>query len=250
MVNNVAGLILHTFLLVPFFSWKFTHAAHHGATNHLRKDQVFVPPNREEALPDRKTYDMLEDAPLINFLMAVRMFVLGWPAYLLLNTSGQQSDAFSSHFLPKSRIFKEDQRVYVSLSNWALVAMVGILSIYINRWGFGHFATRYLLPYMFVNFWLIFYTFMQHTDKKIPHYEDDEWNFVRGALATIDRPYHMFDFFHHEIGTSHGKKQAAPTGVVASSHLFFFLGYQCSIISSLGFLTITLLKPLWPFVVC
>ncbi len=42
-VNAVAGTILHSFLLVPFFSWKFTHAAHHGATNHLRKDQVFVP---------------------------------------------------------------------------------------------------------------------------------------------------------------------------------------------------------------
>jgi fatty acid desaturase len=42
-VNAIAGTILHTFLLVPFYSWKFTHAAHHGATNHLRKDQVFVP---------------------------------------------------------------------------------------------------------------------------------------------------------------------------------------------------------------
>jgi omega-6 fatty acid desaturase (delta-12 desaturase) len=83
------------------------------------------------------------------------------------------------------------------------VAMVGLLSIYINRWGFSHFATRYLMPYLVVNFWLIFYTFMQHTDKRIPHYDNSEWNFVRGALATIDRPYHMFDFFHHDIGTSH-----------------------------------------------
>ena len=199
----MAGLVLHTILLVPFFSWKFTHAAHHGATNHLRKDQVFVPPNRAEAVIDRHWYDSLEDAPLWNLFFAFRMFVLGWPAYLLLNTSGQAADGFSSHFLPKSKIFKPTQRIWVSLSNWALVGMVGLLSIWINRLGFVHFATRYGLPYLFVNAWLIFYTFMQHTDLKLPHYEAKEWNFVRGALATIDRPYHMFDFFHHEIGTSH-----------------------------------------------
>lgn len=84
-----------------------------------------------------------------------------------------------------------------------MVGMLGLLSIYINRWGFAHFASRYLGPYLVVNFWLIFYTFMQHTDMALPHYDDSEWTFVRGALATIDRPYHAFDFFHHEIGTSH-----------------------------------------------
>lgn len=109
MVNNVAGMILHTFLLVPFFSWKFTHAAHHGATNHLRKDQVFVPPNRKEAASSQRLFEILEDAPLLNLLLAARMFLLGWPAYLLFNTSGQESQAPSSHFLPTSPIFSKDQ---------------------------------------------------------------------------------------------------------------------------------------------
>jgi fatty acid desaturase len=108
-INNVAGMILHSFLLVPFFSWKFTHAAHHGATNHLRKDQVFVPPNREEAESMRGMLEVIEDAPLWNLLLAARMFLLGWPAYLLLNTSGQQSQAPASHFRPASPIFSKDQ---------------------------------------------------------------------------------------------------------------------------------------------
>lgn len=30
-------------------------------------------------------------------------------------------------------------------------------------------------------------TFLQHTDPTLPHYTTDEWNFVRGAAATIDR---------------------------------------------------------------
>lgn len=30
-------------------------------------------------------------------------------------------------------------------------------------------------------------TFLQHTDPSLPHYTNEEWNYVRGAAATIDR---------------------------------------------------------------
>ena len=30
-------------------------------------------------------------------------------------------------------------------------------------------------------------TYLQHTDPELPHYEDNVWNFTRGAAATIDR---------------------------------------------------------------
>jgi len=32
-------------------------------------------------------------------------------------------------------------------------------------------------------------TFLQHTDPSLPHYTADQWNFVRGAAATIDREF-------------------------------------------------------------
>lgn len=108
-INNSVGMVLHTFLLVPFFSWKFTHAAHHGATNHLRKDQVFVPSDRGQAEPSRALFELLEDTPILNLFLALRMFLIGWPAYLLLNTSGQDAQAPSSHFFPSSVIFNKDQ---------------------------------------------------------------------------------------------------------------------------------------------
>jgi omega-6 fatty acid desaturase (delta-12 desaturase) len=205
-INNVVGLVAHSALLVPFFSWKFTHAAHHGATNHITKDQVFVPFVEKEAPPMEKIWEVLEDAPLLNLVYAVRMFLIGWPAYLIANVSAAppaKSDEFASHFLPNSSIFSKEQRFYVTVSNYGLVVVLGLLSIWINRYGFAHFATRYLFPYLNVNFWLIFYTYMQHTSKDVPHYDDNEWTFIRGALATIDRPYHFLDFFHHHIGTSH-----------------------------------------------
>ena len=36
---------------------------------------------------------------------------------------------------------------------------------------------------------LVAITFLQHTDPSLPHYTADEWNFVRGAAATIDREF-------------------------------------------------------------
>merc|ERR1719353_1324882 len=62
----------------------------------------------------------------------------------------------------------------------------------------------YLAPYLFTNFWLVLYTWLQHTDVDVPHFEGNDWNLVKGAFMTIDRPYGpVFDFLHHRIGSTH-----------------------------------------------
>lgn len=65
----------------------------------------------------------------------------------------------------------------------------------------------YFPSYLWVNFWLVLYTWLQHTAADIPHFGDGggdlEWNWVRGALCTIDRPYGVFDWMHHYIGSTH-----------------------------------------------
>merc|ERR1712003_431640 len=67
----------------------------------------------------------------------------------------------------------------------------------------GNVALWYCGPYFFVNAWLVLYTWLQHTDPSVPQYGEGEWTWVRGALTTIDRPYGIFDFFHHRIGSTH-----------------------------------------------
>ena len=43
--------------------------------------------------------------------------------------------------------------------------------------------------------WLVLYTWLQHTDVDVPHFEGDDWNLVKGAFMTIDRPYgKVYDF--------------------------------------------------------
>jgi len=42
-VNDLVGLIVHSLLLVPFHSWRITHANHHKNNINLENDSVFVP---------------------------------------------------------------------------------------------------------------------------------------------------------------------------------------------------------------
>ena len=65
-------------------------------------------------------------------------------------------------------------------------------------------ALLYFLPYLVVNFWLVLYTWLQHTDVDIPHLDGDNWTWVRGAFLTVDRPYGaVLDLLHHRIGSTH-----------------------------------------------
>ncbi len=77
------------------------------------------------------------------------------------------------------------------------------LSIRINIW-IDRITLVYGCPYLIVNMWLVTYTLLHHTDRNIPHYGGDEWNWLRGALCTIDRPYTpLINWLHHHIGSTH-----------------------------------------------
>jgi len=47
-------------------------------------------------------------------------------------------------------------------------------------------------PYMGVNAWLTLITWLQHTDEAVPHYDESTWDWLKGALGTIDRNYPRF----------------------------------------------------------
>lgn len=43
ILNDSLGYILHTALLVPYFSWQWSHFVHHSKTNHLTEGETHVP---------------------------------------------------------------------------------------------------------------------------------------------------------------------------------------------------------------
>ena len=51
-------------------------------------------------------------------------------------------------------------------------------------------------------------TFLHHSDPTIPHFRKEEWSFLRGAAATVDRPTlgWIGRFFFHNVRLRHPKR--------------------------------------------
>ena len=61
----------------------------------------------------------------------------------------------------------------------------------------------YFMPYLIVNMWLVMITLLQHTHPSLPHFNDAEWEWLRGALSTVDRSYGLLDVVFHHIADTH-----------------------------------------------
>jgi len=205
-INNIVGLVLHSILLVPYHPWRISHAQHHAATGHIAQDQVFVPKRRSDVKPDEQSpwEEALEVSPIYTVYNIFRYLVLGWPAYLLTHRSGQKYPQYTSHFHPTSPIFEKRHRGQVLLSDAAILIVLSLIATSVYLTSFWTMAKFFGLPYLLVNCWLVTITLLQHTDVYLPHYAPHAWNFVRGALTTVDRDYGWFlNHALHHIQDSH-----------------------------------------------
>lgn len=196
LVNDTVGMVLHTGLLVPYFSWKYSHRRHHSNTGSTSRDEVFVP------LRDEEVVDLVQ-FPLIRIGFIFFTLTIGWYMYLFINATGRKYDRFSNHFDPTSLIFNSRERFFVVVSDIGLVAALAGLYGLGSTYGFLWLVKVYVIPLMVVNFWLVLITLLQHTHPALPHYSDAEWDWLRGALATVDRDYGILNTVFHHIADTH-----------------------------------------------
>ena len=138
------------------------------------------------------------------------VFLLGWPIYLLTGASGGPVRGATNHFNPgagakgKHALFPGKWAAKVWQSDVGCVAVVLALAAWcVGAGSVWPMVALYLGPYLVCNFWLVLYTWLQHTDVDVPHFEGEDWNLVKGAFMTIDRPYGpVLDFLHHRIGST------------------------------------------------
>jgi omega-6 fatty acid desaturase (delta-12 desaturase) len=174
-INDVTGWVLHSALLVPYFSWKYSHSKHHKATGHIERDMVFVPRTREEQATRlgrmaHELSELTEDAPAYTLLMLVLQQLVGWPNYLLTNVTGhnyheRQREGRGkgkqnglgggvNHFDRRSPIFDHKEANYVILSDIGIGITAASL-IYLGKtFGWSNLAVWYFIPYLWVNHWL------------------------------------------------------------------------------------------------
>ena len=207
---DAVGLFCHSALLTPYHSWRFTHAAHHGAASMVGKDTAFAPDSEAKAtrltVAGRNKLELLNEVPVLNLMFLSLMLLLGMWFYLGFNAGGQEakSGRFNSHFFADSPdLFIEANRREVNVSVAAVLAVVATLVVCAVKFGLFEVTVFYLMPYLWNNAFFIIYTFLHHTHSDVPHFASSEWSFLRGALSTVDRDYGIFDHLHHRIGSTH-----------------------------------------------
>jgi len=211
MIQDAVGYAFHSALLVPYFSWQRSHAVHHARTNHVSEGETHCPhlyPD-DRAAKSGLAMKKAMGEHLFVVVQLVTHLLVGWPAYLLWGATGGSAHGVSNHFWPTApfseALWPGSWKNKVWRSDIGVLAMLGILGYWAYSVGsMWPVLALYGAPYLVTNAWLVAYTWLQHTDTDVPHFESPEWSFVRGAFHTIDRPYGaLFDFLHHRIGSTH-----------------------------------------------
>jgi omega-6 fatty acid desaturase (delta-12 desaturase) len=175
IINDTTGWVLHSALLVPYFSWKISHGKHHKSTGHMERDMVFLPKTREVyAGRVRKAVheisELAEETPIMTALILVGRQLIGWPLYLIQNKTGHDNHERQSegrgigkrnvlgggvnHFSPSSPLFDAKDAKLVVLSDIGLGITASVLYYIGSTYGWNNLFVWYFLPYLWVNHWL------------------------------------------------------------------------------------------------
>lgn len=166
-LNDVVGWAAHSFLFVPYFSWKFSHHRHHRFTGNMAKDMAFVPRTKDEHYATRASSfwldpDMLDDLPAVTVFTLLLHQLGGWQVYLFLNASaGKESLQRKetrwyrlSHFEPTSAVFRPSERPFIALSVLGLAIVGTVLHLASAVYGWKTIFLLYWVPYLWVHHWL------------------------------------------------------------------------------------------------
>ncbi len=221
-LETIIGYVLHSFLLVPYFSWQRSHSIHHRFTNHITDGETYVPLVIDGNGTTEKSggeNDLAASRALGKTQYGVRRLLshlfFGWPAYLLAGKTGGPSYGMSNHFWPRAPFSKKLWPSIWAKKVWLSDIGVGFVLLALLAWAFqcgiASVITLYLGPLLMVNVWLVVYTWLHHTDTDVPHLAGSDFSFMRGAFLSIDRPYgKILDFLHHRIGSTHAIHHISP----------------------------------------
>jgi omega-6 fatty acid desaturase (delta-12 desaturase) len=212
-IEATVGFVLHSLLLVPYFTWQRSHAVHHANCNHLEAGETHVP-RRGDSSTGQNVASLHQrlGTQRYGLMSLVVHLLLGWPLYLLFGVAGGEAyGSPTSHFWHgapfqngRRLLFPAGFRPAMLLSNLGLAAMLLALALASLHFSLLRVLAVYGLPYLVINAWLVAYTWLQHTDIDIPHFTDSTWTWAKGALQTVDRPYGpLLNLLHHGIGSTH-----------------------------------------------
>ncbi|KAI3461058.1 hypothetical protein Pfo_017721 [Paulownia fortunei] len=198
-VDDTVGLILHSVLLVPYFSFIYSHRRHHCNIGSLEPDEVFVPKPKSKIA----WYFKYLNNPTGRVLTLVITLTFGWPLYSAFNVSGRPYHRFASHYDPYGPIYNDHERLQIYISDAGVIAATYLLYLVALAKGLAWLICMYGVPLLIVNGFVLLINYLQHTHPALPHYDSSEWDWLRGALATVDRDYGVLNKVFHNITDTH-----------------------------------------------
>ncbi|MCD7463344.1 Delta(12)-fatty-acid desaturase [Datura stramonium] len=207
-INETIGFIIHSAFLTPYFSWKYTHRRHHSNTNSLDRDENHVPKLKAK---QRWYTKLCLNNPLGRFFVLALILSAGLPLYYAINIDGRPCDGFASHYYPYSPIFNDRERLQIYTSDVGVIATIYVLYRVALAKGITWLVCIYGVPLLIVNGFVVLITLLQHNHPSLPHYDSSEWDWLRGALATVDRDYGVLNKVFHNITDTHVLHHLFPT---------------------------------------
>ncbi|KAH6677109.1 oleate delta-12 desaturase [Halenospora varia] len=168
--NDIIGLLIHTSLLVPYFSWKNSHRSQHKHIANMMKDTSFVPATRSEyARLFGKTIESITEG-------------ISKPERYEDGTLVKKYSVKAGHYNPFSPLYSTRDAKFIIITDIALFAVCSILYCLGQTYGWANLAV---------------------CDGALPHYNPSTWTFTRCAASTIGRDVDRVDryIFHNIIGT-------------------------------------------------
>jgi len=169
-LNYTMGLIMHSFLLVPFHSWRLSHSQHHKATGNIEKDTAFVPHTRDSFVKNAfggkaestmlEFAELAEDSPIAALWHDIVHQLFGWPGYLLFNLTGQSYNGAKglkiSHFYfgEDSVFYKKAELPLILLSDIGVAVMIAGLVLAGQMFGSWNVILLWGVPWLWVNNWI------------------------------------------------------------------------------------------------
>lgn len=180
-INTVVGTLAHSFILLPYESWRISHKEHHRFTGNIDKDVNYTP---------KRDYKAVERHGLIGLLgIAQLLYIVG------ISGSG------INHLNPFHPVFKGNRiKVSISLIICALFFSAVIYSCFI--FGFSTVMAYYGMPLLGYGTYLILSSFLNHVDPKVPWWGDKEWTYMKGNIfSVIDISYgRLIDYLVQDNG--------------------------------------------------
>lgn len=209
-LEDIIGLVLHTICLIPYFAWARSHLLHHANHGHIEKDTAYLPllPESLRALLIYLLPRRYLGGVLTRIIYILAFTLLGWPLYLFFGATGGRFLGLN-HFIPLKK------KGFDPYPGWRLKAKIYLNTLIYGLWVYGIIQLLnsdwnlaviwlYLIPIVFVNFWLVLYTYLHHTDEHSYWLDNSNWSFTEGAFSAIDRAYwKLTNLLHHNIGRYH-----------------------------------------------